>query len=248
MSTPNERMQILDQIERGEISVAEGLRRLEALPEEEGLESETSPAQPEPENPPEAGEAPASEVEAAPKEEEILTQAQPDEAPDSAATEDLTDPTVLAADTVPPDAEKWRQFWMAPLWIGAAVTVLGGWLMYRALVTSGVGFWFVCAALPFAIGCALLALAWNARTAPWLHLRVQQKPGERPQRIAISFPIPVRLTSWLLRNFGKHIPRLEDTALDEVIVALGQTASHGEPVYIQVDEGEAGEKVEIYIG
>jgi hypothetical protein len=153
-----------------------------------------------------------------------------------------------SASRLPPEAEKWRSYWIFPLWIGVGVTVLGSGLMYRAMQASGLGFWFVCASLLFILGVLILTLASMARTSPWLHLRVQQKPGERPQRIAFSFPIPVRPTAWFLRTFGQRIPGLKRTSLDEVILSVGKSTSPDNPLYIQVDEGEDGEKVEIYIG
>jgi len=93
-----------------------------------------------------------------------------------------------------------------------------------------------------------MALAVSSRTSRWLHLRVHQKPGERPQTIAISFPLPLRFAAWFVRNFGRYIPKLDQTGLDEMILALGKTTGPNSPFYIEVDEGEDGEQVQIYIG
>jgi hypothetical protein len=41
---------------------------------------------------------------------------------------------------------------------------------------------------------------------------------------------------------------MEDTSLDEIIVALKDTAESGNPFYVHVDEGEEGEQVEVFIG
>jgi len=149
---------------------------------------------------------------------------------------------------LPEEARKWRRFWVVPMWIGVVVVILGGVLMFVVQRSANLGFWFACSTVPFILGLLILVLAWQTRNAPWLHLRVQQKPGERPQRIALSFPIPVRPTVWFLRTFGNRIQGLEDTSLDEIVLALGETAHAENPVYIQVDEGEDGEKVEVYIG
>jgi hypothetical protein len=40
---------------------------------------------------------------------------------------------------------------------------------------------------------------------------------------------------------------MDGQALDQIILAVGRNAAQ-KPIYIQVDEGEDGEKVEIYIG
>ncbi len=120
--------------------------------------------------------------------------------------------------------------------------------MSQTYLSSGFGFWFVCATLLLLFGLLVMLLAWQSRTAPWLHLRIEQKPGERPQRIAFSFPIPIQPAVWFVRVFGNRIPSLRNTSLDEVLLAVGETTSSENPISIQVDEGEDGEKVEIYIG
>ncbi len=154
-----------------------------------------------------------------------------------------------ASPDLPPDAARWRRWWAIPLLVGAAFSFWGGLFMYLALrVTGGIGLWFLGAAVPFALGLLVMALAFQSRTAPWLHLRVQQKPGARPQRIAISFPLPVGPTAWFLRTFGSYIPQVKENSLDEIILAVGRSATPENPIYIQVDEGDDGEKVEIYIG
>jgi hypothetical protein len=154
-------------------------------------------------------------------------------------------------DQAPPSVDeinKWKRWWVIPFWIGAAITVIGGLLMYWAFSANGLGFWFACAWFPFLFGVAALALAWSSRTTPWLHVRVHQAPGETPRKIAISFPIPIRLTAWGLRVFGHHIPHMEGTNLDEMILALRDVAKDGTPFFVDVNEGEDGEHVQVFIG
>ena len=148
----------------------------------------------------------------------------------------------------PDDMNKWKRWWVIPFWIGAGITVIGGLLMYWAFSATGFGFWFACAWFPFLLGVAVLALAWSSRTTPWLHVRVHQAPGETPRKIAISFPIPIRLTAWGLRTFGRYIPHMEGTSLDEVILALKDVAKDGTPLSVDVNEGENGEHVQVFIG
>ncbi|MEW5870535.1 MAG: hypothetical protein AB1894_14770 [Chloroflexota bacterium] len=231
----NQRMRILEMIERGEVTAEEGLRLLEALNEVEASGDEAAPAL----------------ADSYPPDEEAF-QAEPAAEPAAEMPFQEEGPQVIINQppgaSIPPEAEKWRSYWTIPLWIGVGVVVVGGLLMYWAQTSSGLGFWFVCASLPFILGVLLLVLAFQSRTAPWLHLRVQQRPGESPQRIAFSFPIPVGITAWGLRTFGRYIPKLENTSLDEIVLALGETRKSGTPLYIQVDEGEDEEKVEIFIG
>ena len=235
MDAQSERMDILERIERGEISVEEGLTLIETLPEAEKATFSTPLLE---ESSPEHGVMNSSVAEKEPSEPEIIPPYIP--AGDASAK---TRPAGL-----PPDAEKWKRFWMVPLWIGVALTGLGGWLMYLAIESSGFGFWFICAALLFTLGVIVITLAWQSQFSPWLHLRVQQRPGEYPQRIAFSFPLPVRPAAWFLRNFGQHIQGLDRSSLDEILLSVDLVTQSENPIYIQVDEGEEGEKVEIYIG
>jgi hypothetical protein len=148
----------------------------------------------------------------------------------------------------PEDLARWKKWWVIPLWVGVAVTLLGAALMYGAYTTGGLTVWFFLSWLPFLLGVATIALAWRSQTSPWIHLRIQQAPGETPQRIAFSFPLPIRLTAWVLRTFGRWIPNLDAGSLDEVILALGESADHDQPLSIVVNEGQDGEQVLIYIG
>lgn len=260
MVSESERKKILEMIEDGTITAEEGLTLLRAL-------DESQPFEISPETPSVDTRFQAS-LEA--EFESVLeTSAYQDEAPTAhpakqealdedeyqaayADTETFTgDIEVLPPGPTPPSAdeiEKWKRWWVIPLWIGAGITVVGGLLMYWALSANGFDFWFACAWFPFLLGVAVLALAWGSRTSPWLHVRIHQAPGERPQKIAISFPIPVRLTVWGLRTFGRHIPHMGDTSLDEVILSLKEVAKDGTPFFVDVNEGEDGERVQVFIG
>lgn len=228
MSSINERLQILEMIDSGVISAEEGARLLQSL---EGKVDED-----------ERDEA---------------------RAPDNQSLENLISGQMVEVESTSPDIsgdrshipeefnsnmEKWRRWWMLPLWIGVGITIVGGLLMFWAFQASGLSFWFGCAWLPFLLGLGVIMLAWSTRTARWLHLRIHQKPGERPQKIALSFPLPIRLTSWLLRLFGHKLPKFGKGSFNDLILALGEFANTETPFYIEVDEGDEGERVQIYIG
>lgn len=239
MSEKNERLQILEMIDNGTITPDEGARLLKAL----------SGAPRNEEDPSNSGEEPYLLDPETPVE-----QSRPSPIPEDQTTSEPhfdvgNEPEVLDTPFVPHDADKWRRWWTIPLWIGVGITIVGGVLMYAAMQAAGASsFWFACAWLPFLLGIAVIVLAWSSRSARWIHIRVRQSPGERPQTIALSFPIPIRLTAWILRHFGHYIPNMEHTGLDEIILALGDKTSPETPFYVEVDEGEDGEKVEIYIG
>ena len=230
MPSESERTKILDMIEGGIITAEEGLRLLQVLDDSaaESTSAVESASAAEPRST--SGEGPESEAARGWDAAEVIDHAPPPAPPD------------------PAEIRKWKRWWVVPLWIGAGITVIGGLLMYWAFSASGFGFWFACAWFPFLLGVAVLALAWGSRTSPWLHVRVHQKPGEKPEKIAISFPIPIRLTAWGLRTFGHHLPNMDATGLDEIILALGDTADAATPFFVDVDEGEGGERVQVFIG
>lgn len=146
----------------------------------------------------------------------------------------------------PPDFTRWRNLWAIPLWVGIGFTILFAYLMSQAAAAGSV-FWMLCASLPFALGVLLIVIGWGSRTARWLHLRVQQPPGTTPQRIVISFPLPLQFAGWILRIFRSRIKGMEGIDVEGMLAAVGSSTSPENPLYVEVDEGN-GEKVQIYIG
>ena len=227
MTNELERLQILEMIEKGVISASEGVRLLNSLSGEQGEPGEDTA--------PKIGSV-ASTATEAPPEPEVSEE-----------------PPVSSAKSTPAPFEfdegikKWRRWWWVPLTVGIVITVVSGLLMFLVVQRSGIGFWFACLWFPLLLGVVVISLAAASRTMRWLHVRVQQEPGEWPPTIAISLPVPIRFVAWVLRTFRPHIPNLDNTSLDEVILALDKT-SPNQPFYVKVDEGESGEKVEVYIG
>lgn len=227
----NPHMHILEMVENGIITAEEGARLIQAIEgqaEPEDLLDEPVPFISETvtdSSLPEEGEPPAAE-----------------------AGEVFEGRSSLPLNEFDEQIDRWKRWWQIPLWVGVGITILGGLLMFWAYQASGLGFWFGCAWLPFLLGVAVMALAVGSRSSRWLHLRVHQKPGERPQTIAISFPLPLRFAAWFVRNFGHYIPQLNRDGLDEMILAVGKNTGPETPFYIEVDEGEDGEQVQIYIG
>jgi hypothetical protein len=222
----SERLQILEMIEKGIITAAEGVRLLNSLQ----VETDNN-------EPPLVG---ASTFESAKP---------PGTSPEPEVTEEPPPPDSRSASTQQEfDAEitKWRRWWWVPLTIGIGITVFSGLLMFLAFQNNSL-FWFGCLWVPFLFGVLVITLAAASRTTRWLHVRVQQEPGEWPKTIAISLPIPIRFTAWIFRIFKPYIHGMDKTNLDEVILALEKT-SPDQPFYVKVDEGEEGEKVEVYIG
>jgi hypothetical protein len=92
---------------------------------------------------------------------------------------------------------------------------------------------------------AIVLLAWWARNATWLHVRVSEG-GKR--KVAFSFPVPLALAAWGIRVAQPFVPQLKETGVDDLIVALCDSTSRGEPFHIDVQDDEDGERVEVYIG
>lgn len=228
MNDKNERIQILEMIENGTITASEGASLLKALEADDVVEDIHVTGKDEPES--------------------VVSEGDPFPPENESTAEPLSGD--LIADTFDPEIEKWRRWWKIPLWIGVGITVIGGLLMAWAYQATGFSFWFGCSWLPFLLGIAVMAMAWSSRTARWLHLRVQQEPGEWPRTIAFSFPLPLRFAAWVMRTFGQFIPKVNETGVDfdQLIEVLENSTNSDTPFYVEVDEGENGEKVQIYIG
>jgi len=228
MTDKNERIQILEMIESGVITAEEGARLLQALDAddrlEESLEGETFSASM-------AGESSGSYAGA------------DDDEFGSVSGE-------VIENEFEPNIEKWKRYWVIPLWIGVGITIIGSLLMLWVYQSTGFSFWFACTWFPFLLGVALIAMAWGSRSARWLHLRVKQEPGEWPQTIAFSFPLPLNFAAWFMRTFGQFIPKVNEIGLDfdQIIESFKDSTTPETPFYIEVDEGDNGETVQIYIG
>jgi hypothetical protein len=221
MNTDNERRMILDMIENGKITAEEGLGLLQALS--------------------------ASESRFPEEESLLLTGSNVDEA--ASGTDSASPEPQISAEqphAVPPVAAGWRDWWQYPLWAGVVITVIGALLMYWAQTAYGLGLLFLCSWLPFLAGIFLMALAWQSRTQRWVHLRVEQKPGDWPRRFAIS--IPVAPLAWFVRTFKSRIPSLQEPSVDALLRALEENTSPDNPLFIDVEEGEHGERVQIFVG
>lgn len=143
----------------------------------------------------------------------------------------------------PPGAH-WRRFWVYPAVVGAAVLALG--LFVVTVVTSagrGRG-WLLCGWPLLVLGALVVILAVWSRWARWLHVRVREKGG---RRIAISVPLPLGLAAWVLRFVQPFVPKLKNTGLDDLIIAL-RHSKQDELLHVQVQDDEDGDQVEVYIG
>ncbi|HTX91288.1 MAG TPA: hypothetical protein VMC09_08730 [Anaerolineales bacterium] len=217
--TDQERNQVLKMIEDGKISPEEGLRLMQALEQ----------------NPPEEDRLPGGPDQATASEA----------GPAGTSTEKSNlenDPRIARVKTTV------QRLWQIPLWIGVGITILSAVGMFLILRGAGGNFWFYFMILPLFLGIAIIALGVGTRTARWIFVDVHQKPGEKPGRIFLGFPFPLKLAAWFLRTFGRSIPDLKKTNVDEVIEVIETGFTGDQPLIVNVDEGDDGEKVQVYIG
>lgn len=166
------------------------------------------------------------------------------QAPSDEAEPEVSWSTSEASATRPLEMPKGlAEFWRYPLYVGVGLVVLGAIILYAVYGVSASGLWAVCGWPLFALGVLITATAWWLRTARWLHLRVTGK-----ERVAISFPLPLKLTAWAIRIVRPFAPQFKDTGVDEVIMGLSDTLKDGQPLYVDVTDDDKGEHVQIYIG
>ncbi len=156
----------------------------------------------------------------------------------------------VAEPSPPPGAgtrpgERWARFWVYPLLAGGLVLILGALVMGLIYATDAARGWLICGWTPMILGLIVVFLAWWTRGARWLHLRITEE-GER--KVAFSFPLPLGLAAWGLRIAQPFVPQLRETGVDDLIIVLRDSPSQDEPIFIDVQDDEDGERVEIYIG
>ena len=133
--------------------------------------------------------------------------------------------------------------------VGVVFTVLSAWAMFSIQKNAGLNFWFFCLSLPLFFGILLTAFGAGSRTSRWIYVNVDRShQTEWPRNITIAFPLPLGLAAWFLKNFGSHISSLKNTNVDEVIQTIAMAKNISEPLIVHVDDGEDGEKVQVFIG
>ena len=154
-------------------------------------------------------------------------------------------PRTLASDAQYARGRKWSDFWIYPLMAGVGVLVLGTlaatWLSSTGLALPSC----VCGWFPMLLGLLIMLLAWWSRSARWLHLRISEE-GRR--KIALSFPLPLSLAAWVLRLAQPFVPQLAETGVDDLLIALRDADIDDEALFIDVQDEEDGEHVQVYIG
>lgn len=158
-----------------------------------------------------------------------------------------------ASETPAPEFEevkaRARRWAMIPLWVGVAITVFSAWGIYEILNDLGTNYWWICLLFPLFIGILLIAIGAGGPGTRWLYVNVDRRYAEEwPRTITFGFPLPLGLASWFLRNFGSSIHGLGNTSVDDIIQILDATGKSGEPLIVNVNDDDEGERVQVYIG
>lgn len=144
---------------------------------------------------------------------------------------------------------RYTRWWVLPYTMGVLITALGAFWMYLGWNEGQITFGFWVAWIPFLLGVMLMALSWRARATHWIHVRVHQKSGRRPERLTISLPLPLGLVKWANRSFGHHFPpEIRGVDLDDLVDSIETSVTHDNPIYVWVDDEEEEQQVEVWIG
>jgi hypothetical protein len=146
--------------------------------------------------------------------------------------------------TVPrPAMVEW--LWQVVFWTGVALVAVGGLLVASVYAENIVAGWLVWGWILFVLGVLVVSVGWWLQRAHWLSVRVRQPHAPS---VLIALPLPLGPVAWVLRVARPFVPQLEETGVDEVILALRDEIRAGRPFRVEVDEGEGGEQVQVYFG
>lgn len=149
---------------------------------------------------------------------------------------------------VPSVSGWWKALWSLFLIGGAVLTGFSAFWAYRGYEKAGLGWGFWLSWIPFIIGVLLMIFGWVLIDSPWLHLKVLTSNDEKPSKINITFPLPLRLFSWGSKTFGRFMPaELREKGIDELLIEVEQSLKRGEPFQIEVDDKDDGDQVFITI-
>lgn len=216
MEQEDKRLEIIQAVGRGDISVEEGAKQLEALEEKLYQVPPISSQEPEKEMP--VGEARNLES------------------------------NRIGGGEADRRFNRLKSFWIIPFVVGIVLMVLSGVWMATSWERSGLGWGFWLSWIPMILGIFVLIISWNSRNMVWLHVRIHQKPGDYPRKIAISLPLPLGLVGWVLKIASPFLPlEMKDKVAIEGLQEFAKKISTTEPIQVFVRDDD-GEQVEVYIG
>ena len=146
-----------------------------------------------------------------------------------------------------PDAERWGRVRQIPFVVAIALLAISG--MGMCLVTSRadgrITFGWVALLLLFMLSVLATAITLWMRSAPWIHVRVEERDGKP---FAVSLPLPLTLAQWGLQIARPYVDERTAGHLGtsaEFLKAMRQNQG-AEPLSVDIDED--GQRVQVYIG
>jgi hypothetical protein len=157
--------------------------------------------------------------------------------------EDTTTPEVDAT-SVPSEPPNFSNLWLIPMGVGVTILIIGG-LMLSSAYQAGGWFLFVCGWPLFAIGLLVIIAAWFTRTGPWVHVRITH--DKKDQR-DIKISLPLNPAIFILKIIRPFVPRFKNTAIDELLMSMKDNVNRDQPLVVDVNEAEDGERIQVVIG
>jgi hypothetical protein len=241
MTTPSERMAILDRLERGEITPEEAAKLL----------SEDTPGQPKPSQPETAmgvlEQLERGEISTEEAARRLAAKPEPSPAP-SGKTRGRSGEKVREVEVyTSTNPQRARAWWLVPLLFGTLFTVLAAFWM-RADASNGIGLGFVCAWFPLGIGLMLILLAVIARNGPWARMQVNSRKASGRVNFAMDMPVPVGVATTALKTAGRYVPGIDETDVEKMTQAFVEIQRTGNPIHIRANDEDDDDVVDITIG
>jgi len=158
-----------------------------------------------------------------------------------------------AAETAEPEVEttsvpdappNFSNLWLIPMAIGITILIIGG-LMLSSAYQAGGWFLFVCGWPLLTMGVLIMIAAWFAQRGPWVHVRITH--DQKDQR-DIKISLPLNPAVFILKIIRPFVPRLKDTGIDELLLSMKDNVNRDQPLYVDVNEAEDGERIQVVIG
>ncbi len=144
-------------------------------------------------------------------------------------------------------AQRTWGWWLVLVAAGAVFAVLGGLWMNLDLRDGSLGLGFFCAWLPLSLGVLLLALGWLVRRGPWANVNFKSQRAGGRVRFDFDLPVSIGVAGSALHFVGDRVPSLDREDVDRLLQALENAGKTGEPIEIRTNSDDGEDSVDITI-
>lgn len=137
-------------------------------------------------------------------------------------------------------------WWVVPLAVGIVFTLLAGFWMQADASDGGLGFGFLCAWVPMLLGVGLIILAWVSQRGPWAQIRVHTH--NRKVDVDVDTQVPIGVATTALKTLGRRIPGIDKADVERLTRAFEEIRRTGTPIHIQANDDDEENAVDITIG